>query len=279
MIYRFIACVLGLSTLFCLGHGDSHKDLSVELPGEVELKMVWIEPGEFVMGSPSGETEAFRREEPQTKVQLTQGFWLGKTPVTQEQWEAVMQTNVLQQRNKTDMEWGLRGEGPDYPMYYVSWREAMEFCRKLTERERAEGQLPEGYVYTLPSEAQWEYAARAGTTTHWSFGNREDSLGDYAWYYANSRGQAQPVASKRANPWGLYDIHGNVEEWTRSRFSEYPGGSVVDYEGPDSGAERVSRGGSWDFGAPSMRSAIRHGSTPDLRFYNLGFRLALTPEP
>ncbi len=254
------------------------QNAAVELPGGVEFEMVWIEPGEFVMGSPNNEIGRIEdREGPQTRVRLNRGYWLGKTPVTQVQWQALMGNNP-----SYFWEGGLNA-----PVERVSWTEAMEFCRKLTERERAAGRLPEGYEYNLPSEAQWEYAARAtsanpgqsGTTTRWSFGDNEASLGNYAWYKENSDSRTHPVASKRANPWGLYDVHGNVWEWTRSWFDDYPGGSVVDYEGPNSGSRRVARGGSWGDTAAGARSAYRVRLTPGYRNNFLGFRLALAPSP
>ena len=264
------------------------ENYTVELGDGNNLDLIWIEPREFVMGSPSGESGRRENEGPQTTVRLTPGYWLGKTPVTQGQWQALMGTSVREQRDKANPDWSLRGEGSNYPVYYVSWTEAMEFCRKLTEGERAAGRLPAGYEYTLPSEAQWEYAARAtsassgqaGTTTRWSFGDSENSLGDYAWHRESSGGQTQPVATKRPNPWGLYDVHGNVWEWTRSWWqSNHPGGSVVDYEGPDSGTNRVGRGGSWTNTAANTRSAFRIWGTPGYRNSNLGFRLALAPAP
>jgi len=256
-------------------------DTTVNLPGGVELEMVWIEPGEFMMGSPSDEKGRSSFEGPQTRVRISRGYWLGRYPVTQGQWAALMDTVVEDQRNKVNRELSrelsLRGEGQNYPIYYVSWTEAMEFARKLTEQELKAGQLPEGYGYTLPSEAQWEYACRAGTTTRWSFGDDESRMGDHAWYSGNAGGMTRPVGQKRANPWGLHDMHGNVSEWTRSWFGSYPGGSVKDYDGPTLGTDRVLRGGPWRDSAPSSGSASRSGYPPGFRYHTLGFRIALAP--
>ena len=116
-----------------------------------------------------------------------------------------------------------RFKGPDLPVESVSWHEAMAFCEKLTQREREAGRLPEGYEYTLPTEAQWEYACRAGTTTRFSFGDSDSDLGDYGWYGGNSSYTTHPVGEKLANPWGLYDMHGNVQEWCRDWYGNYPG--------------------------------------------------------
>lgn len=269
---RLILSIISLLALsFGVGFGGVkdtvvERNFSVELPGGESIDLVWIAPGEFVMGSSSG---GERNEGPTTSVRLTKGYWLGRTPVTQGQWQALMGNNPSH----------FKQSGLDAPVEQVSWEEAMAFCRKLTERERAAGRLPAGYVYTLPSEAQWEYAARAGTTTRWSFGDNESQLGDYGWFTGNSGGQTRPVGQKRANPWGLYDVHGNVWEWTRSWFGDYPGGSVVDHEGPNSGSSRVNRGGSWINTASDARSAYRGRTGPGRRGGNLGFRLALAPSP
>ena len=234
---------------------------------DLDLEMAFIQPGVFTMGSKSGAGD----EMPPTQVTLAKGYWLGKTEVTQGQWETLVGATVTQQRDKANREWALRGEGSEYPIYYVNWDEAMEFCRKLTERERAAGRLPEGYAYTLPTEAQWEYACRAGTTEDYA-----GSLDAMAWYGGDKGGQTHPVGQKKANAWGLYDTHGNVREWCRDWYRDHlPGGSVVNPAGPASGSTRVVRGGSWISPARDCRSAARFGSAPGVRQGSLGFRLAL----
>jgi len=194
------------------------------------------------------------------------GYWLGKTELTQGQWEALMGSNPA----------NLKNAGRDAPVEQVSWDDAMQFCRKLTERERQAGRLPEGYEYTLPTEAQWEYACRAGTT-----GDYAGNLDAMAWYNQNSGNTAHPVAQKQPNAWGLYDMHGNVWEWCRDWKADYPGGSVRDPTGPSSGSSRVSRGGSWyaDADAGLCRSAVRLGDGPGLRDFSQGFRFALSSVP
>ncbi len=249
----------------------------VELPDGVPLDLIWIPPGEFVMGSPSTEEGRLDNEGPQTHVHLTNGFWLGKAPVTQGQWQALMGNNPSTHKDS----------GLNAPVESVSWDDAMSFARKLTERERSAGRLPDGYVYTLPSEAQWEYACRApstssgqaGTSTRYYSGNSESDLGRAGWYHGNSGGKTHVVGEKEPNDWGLYDMHGNVWEWTRSWFGAYPGGSVVDYEGPRSGSNRARRGGSWGSSAQGTRSAIRNWSDPASQWNGLGFRIALAPSP
>ncbi len=205
-------------------------------------------------------------ESPQMRVRLSKGFWLGNTPVTQGQWQALMESNPSH----------FKGSGLNAPVENVSWDEAMEYARKLTELERSAGRLPEGYVYTLPSEAQWEYACRAGTTWRWNCGNDELWLSEHAWYSFNSSCKTHPVGRKAPNAWGLYDMHGNVWEWTRSWHGYYPGGNVVDYEGPGSGSLRVRRGGGWYLTARFCRSALRFRNSPGSRGDSLGFRLALS---
>ena len=151
----------------------------------------------------------------------------------------------------------------------------MEFCRKLTTLVRSAGSLPEGYVYTLPTEAQWEYACRAGTT-----GDYAGDLQAMAWFTENAGGTTHVVATKQANAWGLYDMHGNVWEWCADWYADkLPGGSVSDSKGPASGSFRVFRGGSWGGVAAGCRSANRLGDSPGLRNGYLGFRLALSSVP
>ena len=234
---------------------------------DLDLEMAYIPPGTFAMGSENGAGS----ERPQTRVTLTIGYWLGKTEVTQGQWEALMGATVVRQRDKANPGWPLRGEGPDYPVYYVNWNEAMEYCQRLTERERSAGRLPEGFKYTLPTEAQWEYACRAGTTEDFA-----GSLDAMAWYGSNRGGQAHPAGQKQPNAWELYDMHGNVGEWCRDWYQDHlSGGSVADPFGPASGSARVVRGGSWFSPARDCRSASRSGGVPDGRQSRLGFRLAL----
>jgi formylglycine-generating enzyme required for sulfatase activity len=216
---------------------------------DLGLELLPMAAGSFTMGSGSDAHE----------VTLTKGYWLGKTEVTQGQWEALMGNSLSYFK------------GSDRPVENVSWEDAMSFCRKLTERERAAGRLPEGYAYILPTEAQWEYACRAGTT-----GDYAGSLDSMGWYDQNSGGQTHAVGHKQANAWGLYDMHGNVWEWCADWYGNYPGGSVCDPSGAASGTSRVYRGGGWDSPATGCLSAIRIRFGPGYRGYYLGFRLALS---
>jgi formylglycine-generating enzyme required for sulfatase activity len=235
---------------------------------DLKLTLQPIAAGSFMMGRSAGEKGLLRDQGPQTQVTLTKPFWLGKTEVTQAQWEALMGQNPS------------HFKGPSLPVETVSYYDAIEFCMRLTERERKAGRLPEGYAYTLPTEAQWEYAARAGTT-----GPYAGSLDTKGWYSVNSGYQTHSVGEKQANGWGLQDMQGNVEEWCLDwKAYHLPGGSVTDPRGPASGAMRTLRGGSWaasgpDNGLDDMRLDYRADAVPSFRGQVLGFRLALSSNP
>ena len=201
-------------------------------------------------------------------VTLTKPFELGKYEVTQGQWKSVMGTEP----------WDGKGDvqaDKDCPATYVSWDDATEFCKKLTEIERKSGTLKAGEEYRLPTEAEWEYACRAGTETAFSFGDDESKLGEYAWFTGNTGSEqyAHKVGTKKPNPWGLHDMHGNVWEWCSDWYDEtrFYGTDPV---GLEEGSGRVFRGGSWWNGPDGCRSASRHYVVPSYRLYNLGFRVA-----
>jgi len=227
---------------------------------DLKLDLIWVDPGTFVMGSPPEEPERHPSEGPPVTVTLTQGFWLGKTEVTQAQYEAIAGINPSH----------FKEAGQDAPVDEVSWIEAAAYCEKLTERERAAGRLPEGYAYMLPTEAQWEYAYRAGTT-----GFYPGSPDAMAWTAENSGATTHPVAQRQANAWGFFDMGGNILEWCADWFGDYPRGAVTDPKGPSSGSFRMARGGSWRTAARVTRSAARAGGSAGRHDYTLGFRLAL----
>ena len=227
----------------------------------LSLEMIWVEPGTFTMGSPTGESGRWSGET-QHEVTLTTGFWLGKHEVTQAQWEKVMGDNPSYFK------------GADRPVEQVSWTEVTAFCNKLTEAERTAGRLPAGMTYQLPTEAQWEYACRAGTTTAYSWGN---SITDSNANYSYNIGETRDVGQYAANPWGFFDMHGNVIEWTADWYEEYTSGAVSDPVGPADGSGRVERGGSWNITAHFARSASRLGGGPAGSSLDLGFRLSLRP--
>ena len=188
-------------------------------------------------------------------MRITQPFYLGKYEVTQGQWQAVMGSNPSHFT-----------ADPSRPVENVSWANVQEFIRRLNGQEG-------GATYRLPTEAEWEYAARAGTTSRWSFGDEVSQLGRYAWYDENAEGQTHSVGQLQPNPWGLYDIHGNVWEWVQDWYGKYASGTAVDPTGPSSGSDRVYRGGSWRYTARFCRSAFRYYDAPGFRLDNVGFRL------
>ncbi|MBE6424792.1 MAG: hypothetical protein E7029_02145 [Planctomycetaceae bacterium] len=230
----------------------------------------WCPPGTFLMGSPEDEPGRFDGET-QHSVTLTRGFWMLETEVTEEMWHHVMSARVATQAAKeigpvAAPSWK---KGPDHPKVEVHWMECDEFCRKLSS------QL--GQTVSLPTEAQWEYACRAGTT-----GAYAGDLDEMGWYWDNSGDEIHPVGQKKPNAWGLYDMHGNVWEWCQDWYDrDYDTESPTsDPTGPNSGSYRVTRGGSWDFDARGCRSAYRGWDTPDDRGNILGFRPVLaSPVP
>jgi formylglycine-generating enzyme required for sulfatase activity len=235
--------------------------LTLDLGNGVTMKLALIRPGKFVMGSPDSEQGRESKEGPQHEVVITKPFYMGVTKVTQAQYQAVMGTNPSQFK------------GPTNPVDSVNWDEAVEFCRKLSEKTRK--------AVRLPTEAEWEYACRAGSKTRFCFGDTEEGLGDYAWYQANSGGTTHPVGQKKPNAWGLYDIHGNVWEWCADWYGEYPSGAVTDPQGAASGSQRVSRGGPWGGGINIMgrdlcRAAFRARDNPGFRHASHGFRVVVS---
>ena len=218
------------------------------------MEFVWVPPGEFRMGSTS--SEASSDERPVTRVRISRGFWLGKYEVTQAQWRGVMGNNPSR----------FRECGGNCPVEMVSWEEAQDFIGILNWQEGRE-------VYRLPTEAEWEYAARAGTS-----GDRYGRVDSIAWHSGNSGGRTHPVGQKAPNPWGLFDMLGNVYDWVRDWYGErHPGGLVTDPAGGGSGLHRVNRGGSWRYSARRSRSAHRNGSPPNHHSDNIGIRLVRMP--
>jgi formylglycine-generating enzyme required for sulfatase activity len=245
--------------------------------------LVFIPPGTFRMGSPTNEMDRSDTEGPQTAVTISRGFWMGKYEVTQGEYLAVMGSNPSW-FNGVQTNWpsGDFGTDPNRPVEQVTWFDATNYCAKLTQRERAAGRITANSVYRVPTEAEWEYACRGWTSTRFSYGDDPGytNLTNYAWYGDNSGGMMHPVGQKLANPWGLYDMHGNVWEWCQDWWGDYPGGIAVDPQGPVTGSNRVIRGGDW-YGwfddARICRSALRYDLDPDDRYLNLGFRVLLAP--
>ncbi len=234
----------------------------------VNMKMIWVEGGDFLMGCTSEQSDCDSDEQNVRRVTVD-GFYIGMLEVTQSQWEKVVGTSIYQQKSKAGGD-STPGTGPDYPMYYVSWDEAMEFCRLLSNKT--------GRTYTLPTEAQWEYAARGGNKNEGAKYAGSNMIDAVAWYTDNSGSSTHIVGSKRANALGIYDMSGNVWEWCKDWYTS----SYVSYDtnnpvGPSSGSARVRRGGSRSNSASYCRVADRNYFSPGYRKFNLGFRVVLLP--
>ena len=248
---RFLLFIfLSMTAVGCeVDSGSEEQEVQSDaLVNSIGMRFVPISAGSFTMGA--GETAH--------KVTLTQPFELGVYEVTQEQYEAVMGDNPSHFREA------------GHPVEKVSWNQAVSFCRKLSA-------LPEeqaaGFEYRLPTEAEWEYACRAGSTTVYSFGDDDAELGDHAWFILNSGSRTNPVGGRKENAWKLHDMHGNVWEWCQDWSAALPAGEVTDPAGPAEGSRRVLRGGSWYHYPVFCRSADRSSHEPDYRHYNLGFRV------
>jgi len=266
-------------------------------PGQTNL--AWIPAGTFAMGSPDSEPARDSYEGPQTQVTISRGFWMGRYEVTQGEYLSVIGSNPSYFRN--GMPTYSEGTGGDvtnelrHPVETVSWIDATNYCGRLTARELALGRLPVGYAYRLPTEAEWEYACRAGTTTAFHYGpalwsGMANFRGQYEYppcgsdtnYCSNPSGvylgRTTSVGSYAPNAWGLYDMHGNVFEWCQD-WSDWalPGGRDFDPQGPPMGLFHVFRGGNWYGLARACRSAGRYGIDPDYRLNDLGFRVVLAP--
>ena len=232
-----------------------------EITNSIGMKLVLVHPGSFTMGSPVEEVGRFRNETSQ-KVTLSKSYYLGAYEVTQGEYEKVMGANPSSFK------------GAKNPVEMVSWDDAVSFCKKLSEmpEEKAAGRS-----YRLPTEAEWEYACRAGSTTSYSFGETAESLREYAWFVEGREGKTHPVGLEKPNRWGLYDMHGNVWEWCQDWYADYPPDASTDPLGPNAGSLRVYRGGGWINFAALCRSASRYAVAPSHRVNSLGFRLALSP--
>jgi formylglycine-generating enzyme required for sulfatase activity len=243
---------------------------------EAPTNMVFIPPGTFRMGSPTNELDRWDGEGPQTAVTISRGFMMGKYEVTQGEYLAVTGGNPSYFN-------GVQS-GTDYgvdlarPVERVSWNDATSYCATLTQQERAAGRITASSVYRLPTEAEWEHACRAWTSTRFSYGDDSGytNLANYA-YYVRTGGGTYPVGQKLPNPWGLHDMHGNVLEWCQDWYGNYAGGIAVDPQSPAAGSYRVIRGGCWHGLATTCRSAHRTHCTPNGRVYDIGFRVVLAP--
>jgi formylglycine-generating enzyme required for sulfatase activity len=260
-----LVCIVLLVTMSCRNKTESEVEVQ-PLPSNpqqgtvwensISMKLVWIAPGEFMMGSNDGQSN----EKPIHTVKITKGFYMGIYEVTQEQYQQAMGTNPSQFKGDDNL-----------PVEMVSWDDAVEFCKKLSQKE--------GKTYRLPTEAEWEYACRAGTTTQFSFGDDESQLGDCAWYNQNSGGKTHPVGEKKPNAWGLYDLHGNVWEWCQDWdaadwYSNGPTENPMNESHGDM-KYRVLRGSCCYGYSSSCRVSTRYYGDPHRRVGSFGFRVVL----
>lgn len=265
-------------------------EMLTEITNSIGMKLVMIPAGEFEMGSPANEVRRYDNEGPQQAVRITKPFYFCTTEVNQSHWQRVMRTKPWSGKPFVK-------EGPGYAATYLSWLDAVKFCNALSTNE---GRIPcyeigvddvrrvAGTGYRLPTEAEWEFACRAGSKTRYSFGDGDGSLSEYAWFEQNAykAGEAYPhaVGQLRANEWRLFDMHGNASEWCWDRFGHYASvpGVLLDPQGPSDGLVRVIRGGCWSSTARDLRTAHRDKAEAGHRDGNLGFRVALenpTPKP
>ena len=262
-----------------------NTEITIELPGGAPLQLVWIEAGEFVMGAQPPDREDLELEEPdpnalpnaepvETRVfdqipdhstVFSEGFWLGKFELTQIQWASVMNTRPWENLPSAQSD-------PDKPAVFISWHDAQNFVSHLNQ---AAGDS----LYRLPTEAEWEYACRAGTETLWSYGDRQTLLTDYAWYEKNAwdinERFVHPVGGKMPNPWGLYDMHGNAEEWVQDWYGAlyYETAPELDPQGPDRGITRVLRSGNYSNRPEKVQSSYRNSARPNFVSSLYGMRL------
>ena len=237
-----------------------------EISNTVGMKLKPIPAGKFIMGSPKNEPRR-RTDETERSVTISQPFYMSATEITQGQWKAVMKTTPWAEKSWVK-------EGDDYAAAYISWNDAREFCARLSQRE--------GRKYRLPTEAEWEYACRAGSKTAFAFGSDASTITKHAWVGANAfdmdEKYAHRVGRKEANAFGLYDMHGNNWEWCGDWYSQPTAKAQVDPAGPDTGEKRVIRGGSWH-GTPALcRSACRFKRDAEMRINDLGFRVVMEIE-
>ncbi len=263
---KYIISVQFIVIFFALVLSAYAEQPKEKITNSLGMAFVLIQPGKFIMGSPENEIGRFTGEIPHA-VNLTNPFYIQTTEVTQAQWKSVMGKNPSSQK----------GCGDNCPVEQVSWQDAQQFVQKLNQKEDTD-------KYRLPTEAEWEYACRAGSTAAFSNGGiteldcgNDANLDQIGWYCGNAKDQIHPVAQKKPNAWGLYDMHGNVQEWCQDWFGVYPYDEVNNPKGPTKGSYRAMRGGTWYSPARDLRCASRFGSPPHYRFRHIGFRVCMTP--
>lgn len=241
------------------------KKPHADLPERIEIlgiNLIKIDSGKFLMGMP----DLDKRVEPYEgvrSVEITKTYYLGVSEVTQAIWGKVMDRNPS------------HFKGKEHPVENVSWNESMAFCQSLNKKIKNYKNVPHGMHFRLPSEAEWEYAARAGTTTEYFFGKKPTLIGHFAWISDNSKGRSHPVKTKKANPWGFYDFYGNVREWCLDGYDVRPRQKLVDPIIGWTNMDKVNRGGSWDSCEDCCKTGRRSNFGEDYKSNDVGFRVAL----
>lgn len=259
-------------------YSTGETNMTINLPSGDSFVMVYVEGGQFSMGCTNDQQGGCESNESPAHFVTLSDYYIGETEVTQALWQAVMGTSIYQQRDREDSSLSLYGVGSNYPMYYVNYSEIEEFCGRLNNLLRS--QLPQGYKFRLPTEAQWEYAARGGKKDRPSLYAGSDYIGEVAWYKGNSNASTHPVKTKEPNELGIYDMSGNVWEWCADWYnsSYYSSSPTNNPKNLSSDSFRSDRGGGWDFDAAGCRVAFRGYASPDSRFKYRGFRLVLVQE-
>ncbi len=244
------------------------ESFTVDLGDNHLVKMIWVPAGTFMMGTPAGE-EMRHDDEDQHQVEITQGFWLSEFEMSQKHWRYFMGTSIKEQQKKQYKHWRMVGMGDNLPMYFISWDESIAFTEKLNQQVAT--QLPQGYKFSLPTEAQWELATSV-------YENKDLPLNERAWYRGNSKKRVHPVGSKAPNKLGIYDLKGNLSEWCYDWHGLFPKQALtVDPVGPDTGTLKIVKGGSWFGKEINTKASTRFKDPKQNGYSSLALRLALRP--
>lgn len=260
VILAVVACTLTTGAGAAQTVTPLAKKLTLDLGGKVTLNLVLIPSGKFLMGSSKAVKDRFK-EEDQHEVTISHSFYMGVAHVTVDQY-----AQFVKDTGRKHDEPAFKQAG-DHPVVKVNWDDAQSYCKWLSKKTDK--------TVLLPTEAQWEYACRAGSKTRFSFGDRDATLGEYSWYVVNSAKMTHSVAKKKANPWGLYDMHGNAWQWCSDWYGPYSVADKTDPVGPKEGTFRVARGGAWIAEPPACRSAFRCPNRPNNRAPEFGFRVTV----
>ena len=265
--------ILGLFFLFFTVFGQEKEKILTFKVKEVTFEMIFVEGGSFVMGCTSEQSGCFGDEKHTHTVELSD-YYIGKQQVTQKLWAAVMGYSIHFQANFLKIK-SLNGEGEEHSMYYVNYGECVDFCTKLNTL--LSKQLPKGAKFTIPTEAQWEYAARGGNKSEGFMYSGSNNIDEVAWYESNSNGNTHKTCRKKENELGIFDMCGNVYEWCQDWYNDlyYFNSPSVNPKGPDTGSGRVLRGGSWNCKPQQCRVSFRHCTSPSNRSFDVGFRVVL----